>query len=97
VFSVPSKVLTYLCAQRPLLLAVPLENLAAKIVADNEAGYVLLPGDADGFLERADQLMQDTDLRGRLARNARNYAEANFDIQKIGDQFENIIQQLNAE
>ena len=30
VFAVPSKVLTYLCAQRPLLLSLPQENLSSK-------------------------------------------------------------------
>ena len=37
-YSVPSKILTYLCARRPLLLAVPASNLAARIVSQNSAG-----------------------------------------------------------
>ncbi|MCG9894749.1 MAG: glycosyltransferase family 4 protein, partial [Fimbriimonadaceae bacterium] len=40
VFSVPSKVLSCLCAGRAVLLAVPPENLAARIVAREEAGLV---------------------------------------------------------
>ena len=34
VYSVPSKVLTYHCAGRPLLLSVPKENLAARLVEE---------------------------------------------------------------
>ena len=94
VFSVPSKVLTYLCARRPLLLAVPVENLAAKIVAKNEAGFLVPPTEIDSFLARAEQLSQNPELRLRFAHNARAYAEAHFDIQKIGDQFEAILQGL---
>ena len=43
-FSVPSKVLTYHCAGRPLLLSVPASNLAARIVEQNSTGLVVPPG-----------------------------------------------------
>jgi glycosyltransferase involved in cell wall biosynthesis len=91
VFSVPSKVLTYLCAQRPLLLAVPLENLAAKIVSENQAGIVVPPDDIDAFLDESERLLHNPALRDHFAHNARRYAEKHFDIQTIGDQFEEII------
>lgn len=44
VFAVPSKVFTYLCAKRPLILADPLENLAARIVRDNDERFEKLVG-----------------------------------------------------
>ena len=91
VFAVPSKVLTYLCARRPLLLAVPLENLAARIVAENMAGVVGDPGDSQAFVQGARQLWQDQELRERMAENGRKYAEERFDIEKITDRFEEII------
>ena len=90
-FSVPSKVLTYLCAQRPLLLAVPLDNLAAKIVTNNNAGLVVPPDDVDAFVKSAEKLVHDATMRDEYARNARAYAQKNFDIQKIGDHFEEIL------
>ncbi|GIV57346.1 MAG: glycosyltransferase WbuB [Rhodothermaceae bacterium] len=91
VFSVPSKVLTYLCAARPVLLAVPPENLAARIVAREEAGRVVAPGDADAFLRAAEALLADGDLRARLGRNARAYAERTFDLERITDAFERVL------
>jgi colanic acid biosynthesis glycosyl transferase WcaI len=91
VFSVPSKVLTYLCAQRPLLLAVPPENLAARIVKQYQAGIVVLPDDVDNFIAGAELLINNSALRGEYAGNARAYAEDHFDVEKIGDQFEEII------
>jgi colanic acid biosynthesis glycosyl transferase WcaI len=91
VFSVPSKVLSYLCAERPLLLAVPPENLAAKIVAQHEAGLVTSPNDTAAFVQAADSLRQDGALRERLGGNGRGYAETHFNIEKITDQFETII------
>lgn len=91
VFSVPSKVLAYLCAQRALLLAVPPENLAARIVQENEAGLVVPPGDSKNFIQAAQKLVENPELRNRCASNARAYAQQHFDIRAIADQFEHII------
>ena len=93
IFSVPSKVLSYLCAKRPLLLAVPPDNLAAKIVAQNEAGIVSPPDDVAAFIDGANRLKQDDMLRERLGANGRKYAEHHFNIDQITDQFESIINQ----
>jgi glycosyltransferase involved in cell wall biosynthesis len=90
VFSVPSKVLSYLCAGRPLLLAVPKENLAAKIVMDCGAGLVVEPTDLPGFCAAAQRLIDSPPLREKLGSAARQYAESHFDIHQIGDQFEAI-------
>ena len=91
VFSVPSKVLSYLCAGRPLLLAVPKENLVARIVTKISAGSVVEPTDIGGFCTSAQQLINSPELRDQFAKSARNYAETHFDIQRISDQFETIL------
>lgn len=95
VFSVPSKVLSYLCAERPLLLAIPPENLAAKIVAEHQAGLAVSPDDSAAFIQQANKLRENSSLRQRLGRNGRAYAETHFNIEKITDRFEAIIQQMN--
>lgn len=91
IFSVPSKVLTYLCFKRPLILAVPEENLAARIVQQNNAGKVVNPKDIDGMITEIDKLVQDSSLRKKLGYNAYKYAKNNFDINLIADSFEKII------
>ena len=91
VFSVPSKVLTYLCAERPVLLAMPPENLAARIVARIEAGRIVPPTDPAAFVEAAAALLADPDQRRTLGRNARGYAERMFDIDAITDAFEEVL------
>jgi glycosyltransferase involved in cell wall biosynthesis len=96
VFSVPSKVLSYLCAGRPVLLAVPKENLAAKIVMESGAGLVVDPTDIRGFCAEAQRLIDSPLLREKLGRAARQYAESHFDIQRIGDQFEAILRGESA-
>ena len=92
VFSVPSKVLSYLCAGRPILLAVPAVNLAARIVRDHEAGLTVPPADMGGFLKAADELFANAAERERRGANARRYAEATFDIEETTRKFEALFQ-----
>lgn len=93
-FAVPSKVLTSLCAKRPLLLAVPQENLTASIVDENGAGIVVEPDDVSVFLESAERLREDKKIREQMGKNGRKYAEEHFDIEKITDRFEAILSDL---
>jgi len=91
VFSVPSKVLTYLCAGRPILAAVPAENLAGRIIVRNRAGLVVPPGDTAAFLAAAERLAGDPALRAELANNALDYALRTFDIDAVAARFESIL------
>ena len=91
VFSVPSKTLSYLCAARPLLLAVPLENLAARITRDHGAGITVAPRDMEGFLAAARFLHASPDECAAFGAKARAYAEATFPIEKTATTFESIL------
>lgn len=93
-FAVPSKILTYLCAGRPLLLAAPKTNLSAFVVQRSRGGMVVDSDDTTAWLDAARTLCFDEALRRDLARNARAYAEETFDIQKIGSAFEETL--MNA-
>ena len=93
VFSVPSKVLAYFCAARPMVLAVPPENLAARLVQEQGAGLVVSPSDAGGFVEAATSLLDAPARRAQLGRSGRAYAETAFDIQSITDAFEDVLEQ----
>ncbi|MBI3506776.1 MAG: glycosyltransferase [Proteobacteria bacterium] len=91
IFSVPSKVLTYLCAGRPLLLAVPPANLAARIVTRAGAGLAADPGDRAGFLAAAARLAGDPTLGAAMGAKALDYAAKTFDIAAIAARFETIL------
>jgi glycosyltransferase involved in cell wall biosynthesis len=86
-FSVPSKILSYLCAGRPLLLGVPESNLAARTVLDSNTGLVAEP-DERRFIEAAERLFVDDAERDAMAARARIFAERNFEIGPIADRFE---------
>lgn len=90
-FSVPSKILSYLCAGRPILAVLPEANLAVRTIERAAAGIVVSPGDLDGFLEGADKLLSDPQFRELAGASARAHAEINFDINSIAGRFESIL------
>jgi len=90
-FAVPSKVLGYLCAGRPVVLAAPRDNLVARVVEESGSGLVLDPGDAEGFVRAALNLASDSIRRSQMSRRAREYAEKHFDIGRIADRFLDVL------
>ena len=87
IFSVPSKVQSYLCAKRPILLAAPEQNLASKILLREAAGLVVAPGDIGSFLEAAAKLYEDSVLRTRMAERGHAYASRAYDIETVTNRF----------
>ncbi len=87
VFSVPSKVLTYLAAGRPIVGAMPKNNLAARLIEREQAGLVVVPGQHAALIAACQQLLHDPEARRRMAANGRRYAESNFSIGPIADRF----------
>jgi putative colanic acid biosynthesis glycosyltransferase WcaI len=95
-FSVPSKVLSYLCGGRPILAAIPPENLAARTIERAGAGLVVSPTDEEAFLVAAKRLRVEHALRHEAGRAARAYAELTFDTDRITDRFETVIDRAVA-
>jgi colanic acid biosynthesis glycosyl transferase WcaI len=91
VFSVPSKVLTYHCAGRAMVAAVPGPNLSARLIVEADSGIVVPPGDTHGFVAACERLLSNPSHAARLGANARRYAEANFGIAHITEQFSGAI------
>ena len=89
-FSVPSKVQSYFCAGRPVLLAAPRENLASDVVRKNGAGLVIDPLDQESFLQAALRLLDDHKLRFDAGAKARSFALNHYDIKKVTDRFETV-------
>lgn len=91
-FSVPSKVLNYLCAGRPILLSAPKNNLASRIIDQNYAGKSFNPNDFDGLNKFLSEIYLNKNKRLEMSKNARNFAEKNFNIDDIALKFKKIFQ-----
>jgi glycosyltransferase involved in cell wall biosynthesis len=86
-FSVPSKVLTYLCAQRAILSVINPDNAVAEVLISNQAGVVVDPKDREAISAQAAALLDDHELRRVLGKSARNYAEREFCPERAADRF----------
>lgn len=96
-YSVPSKILSYHCSGRAIVLSAAKANLAAKIIADTGSGIVAAPGDAEGFVGAIKALLKDDAQRLACGARARAYAERTFDLVKIGARFETLLANCLAE
>jgi len=90
-FSVPSKVLTYLCAGRPVVAVMDPRNAVARMITESSAGIVLSHADAARAPLVLRELLDDPDRRRRMGGAARAVAERQFDIGAIADRFEAVL------
>ena len=86
-FSVPSKILSALCVGRPLVVAIPRDNLAARTILDAQAGLVSEPDNSAGFITNLTALLDDP-RRAHMGQNARRHAEQAFAIAPIAARFD---------
>jgi colanic acid biosynthesis glycosyl transferase WcaI len=93
-FSVPSKILSYLAAGKPIVASIAADNDAAAVIKAASAGVVVIPGAYADFCQEVLKLLADTSLRQSLGRNARDFAERRFAIESIATRFEDTFQTL---
>jgi putative colanic acid biosynthesis glycosyltransferase WcaI len=86
-FSVPSKVLTYLCSNRAVLGVLPRDNAVAEILLSYGAGLVVDPSQRQSVAGVAAELLDDAQLRCDLGAAGRRYAESTFDPEVAADRF----------
>ena len=86
-FCVPSKILSYMCAGRAQLAAMPESNQATQLIAQHQMGITTSPTDVAAFVAAAIKLAGDPDERTAMGVRARAYAERHFDIDEICTRF----------
>lgn len=95
-YSVPSKVLTYLCAKRPIVSVLPPENAAAATLRASHGAVLVEPGDKTGAVAAVLGLLQSARTRRMFGTAARRYAEITFDIDARAADFEAVLQRVCA-
>lgn len=94
-YCVPSKVLSYMCVGRPIVLAADTTNLASRILVESGAGFVTSPSDSVEFAKAVCEILQNKSSTGEeMGRLARQYAEREFDIKAIADRFSVVFEEL---
>ena len=83
-FSVPSKVLTYLCSSRAIVAVLPPDNAVAEVLITHNAGRVV---GRDEVASAVAQLLDDEEARRALGEAGRRYAEQAFSPETAADRF----------
>lgn len=90
-FSVPSKILNYLCAGRLILGLLPETNAAASLLRASGAGEVLSGEAGLAAVNRViDEALDQPSLREAAGISGRRYAESTFDVTVAADTFEEL-------
>jgi hypothetical protein len=86
-FSVPSKVLTYLCSSRAILGVIPPANSVAEVLLTNQAGHVVDPAQRDMIAARVVEMLNDDEARLVMGKAGRRYAESEFSADRAATRF----------
>jgi glycosyltransferase involved in cell wall biosynthesis len=74
----PSKLISYMFSQRPVLASVHACSSPARIIQDAKCGYVIRQGDPKELAVKLEQMADDRTSLQQLGENSRRYAEENF-------------------
>lgn len=88
-FCVPSKLLSILCSKRIPLLFLSENNLASRIVLENECGFHV--NNQDDLNKTIESVYNNIEQYNAMKDNTLKYAKNYFDIDKIANQFLKII------
>lgn len=91
---IPSKVFEYLAAGRPIVAAVAGET--ADIVERSGAGLVVPPDDAAALVKALRQLIEDQDLRERLASKGPRFVAQHYDRRRLAERYEGVLRAVVA-
>lgn len=93
---VPSKLMSYFCAGRPIVLAAPWQSLAARQVQESGAGCVVAPLEYLQISNAILTFLDDAKSSLEAGDKGRAYAERTFDISSITDRFEQFFERLRS-
>lgn len=90
--SVPSKVLAYLAAGRPVIASVPAASETAAMLQQAGAGAVVAPGDARALSAAVLSLAADPQARARMGAAGRDYAVSHLSRAAAATRYEAVFQ-----
>ena len=92
-YAIPTKILSYLAAARPILCAAG--GASAELVRDAEAGLITEPGDAIGLAAAVGQLASMApQARAQLGEHGHRYLATNLEKGRVIDFYEQTLMEL---
>lgn len=93
-FSVPSKVLGYMAAAKPVVASVDPDSETACLIRASGCGKVVPPGDAQSLAAAVRLLIAEPQHAADLGRSGRAYLEANFGRAQICSRYLSLLQRM---
>lgn len=90
----PSKLTNILAAGRPSVATADPGTTLYEVLNDHDCGVLTAPGDVEELVSGIIALTDDVHLRERMGANARSYAEAHLDKDRILSRFESQLKRL---
>jgi colanic acid biosynthesis glycosyl transferase WcaI len=91
--SVPSKLISYFAAARPVICAAPAGSAVALIVSQSGAGVVVTPGDASALATAISDLTTRSADTERMGRAARAYFKQHLTLDRAHRQFSAVLKE----
>lgn len=91
---IPSKLLTYMAAGRPIIAAVHPDSEAARLVREADCGLVVSPARAEELVRAVNHIKGNPHLQERFGRKARAFAEQNFARHLLLERYEKLLVEL---
>jgi len=88
--TIPAKLYEAFASGVPL--AVGTEGIASTLINENQCGIAVSCNDIDALVQAVTRLLDDDDFHQACAKSARDYAETNFDPERVADAYENVFQ-----
>ncbi len=89
--SVPSKVLGYLAAGRPVIASVRQDSATARMICKGDCGWVVSPQDPAALADAIRHAADNNETTVRLGQNARKYMLASYSRKKCTGMYEAIL------
>jgi colanic acid biosynthesis glycosyl transferase WcaI len=93
----PSKLTNILAAGRPSVATADPGTALYEVLNEHDCGMTTTPGSAEELTEAIVTLAEDARMRERLGKNAREYAEAYLDKDRILSEFEKNLREMIKE
>ena len=90
----PSKVLSYIVAARPIFLVMPEDNEISQMVIKNDLGVVADFKNTESFFQSLQDLLLDNELRNVYIKNCEIFSKNNFSSQDKMKEFLNLYSKI---
>lgn len=93
-FSVPSKVLGYMAAAKPVVASVDVDSETARLIHASACGSVVPAGDAESLWDALQDLLDSSTKAESLGSSGRVYLEAHFSQQVVCRQYSEFLDEV---